>query len=70
MLVVPPSSKGVTINTTMRLDHELFSSPETRAVDLSGLKFFQFKTDLIAARALYHSHSIKKASNNESIRFK
>jgi hypothetical protein len=40
------------------------------AVDLSGLKFIQFKTDLIAARALYHSHSIKKASNNESIRFK
>jgi len=40
------------------------------AVDLSGLKFIQFKTDLIAARALYHSHSIKKSSNNESIRFK
>ncbi len=40
------------------------------AVDLSGLKFIRFKTDLIAARALYHSHSIKKASNNESIRFK
>ncbi len=35
------------------------------AVDLSGLKFIQFKTNLIAARALYHSHSIKKASNNE-----
>ncbi len=40
------------------------------AVDLLGLKFIQFKTDLIAARALYHSHSIKKASNNESIFFK
>ncbi len=35
------------------------------AVDLSGLKFIQFKTDLIATRVLYHSHSIKKASNNE-----
>jgi len=34
------------------------------AVDLSGLKFIQFKTDLIAAQVLYHSHSIKKASNN------
>ncbi len=41
-----------------------------RTFDLSGLKFIQFKTDLIAARALDHSHSIKKASNNESIRFK
>ncbi|KGJ88345.1 response regulator receiver protein [Colwellia psychrerythraea] len=35
------------------------------AVDLSGLKFIQLKTGLIAARALYHSYSIKKASNNE-----
>jgi hypothetical protein len=35
------------------------------AVDLSGLKFIQFKTGLIAARALYHSHSIEKESNNE-----
>ncbi len=35
------------------------------AVDLSVLKFIQFKTDLIAARVLYHSHSIKKARNNE-----
>jgi len=35
------------------------------AIDLSELKFIQFKTDLIATRALYHSHSIKKASNNE-----
>jgi hypothetical protein len=34
-------------------------------VDLSGVKFIQFKTDLIVARALYHSHSIKKASSNE-----
>ena len=34
------------------------------AVDLSGLKFIQFKTDLIAAQVLYHSHAIKKASNN------
>ncbi len=30
------------------------------AVDLSRLKFIQFKTDLIAAQVLYHSHSIKK----------
>ncbi len=35
------------------------------AVDLSGLKFIQFKTNLMAARVLYHSHSIKKTSNNE-----
>jgi len=35
------------------------------AVDISGLKFIQFKTDLIATRALYHNHCIKKASNNE-----
>ncbi len=39
-------------------------------VDLSGLKFNQFKTDLIAARVLYHNHSIKKANNNVSIGFK
>jgi hypothetical protein len=44
--------------------------PLLRTVDLSGLKFIQFKTDLVAARALYHSHSIKKSSNKESIRFK
>ncbi len=35
------------------------------AVVLLGLKFIQFKMDLIAAQVLYHSHSIKKASNNE-----
>ncbi len=35
------------------------------AVDLSGLKFIQFKRNLITARVLYHSHSIKKANNNE-----
>ena len=29
MLVVPTSFKGITINTKMRPDHELFSSPET-----------------------------------------
>ncbi|MCP4985011.1 MAG: hypothetical protein GY928_02755 [Colwellia sp.] len=34
-------------------------------VDLSGLKFIQFKTNLIAARIMYHRNSIKKASNNE-----
>ena len=28
------------------------------SVDLSGLKFIQFKTDLIAARALTYSYSI------------
>ncbi len=47
-----------------------FSCHRLGAVDLSGLKFIQFKTDLIAARVLTHSHSIKKASNNESICFK
>jgi len=30
MLVVPSSFKGTTINTKMRLDHELLSCPETR----------------------------------------
>ncbi len=34
-------------------------------VDLSGLKFIQFKTDIIAAQVFYHGHSIKKASNDE-----
>ncbi len=38
---------------------------ELGAGDLSELKFIQFKPDLIAARVLYHSNSIKKASNIE-----
>ncbi len=38
------------------------------AVDLSGLKFIQSKADLIAAQVLYHSHSIKKASNTSHTR--
>ncbi len=42
-----------------------FTAHSLGAVDLSGLKFIQFKTELIAARALYHSYSIKKASNKE-----
>jgi serine/threonine-protein kinase HipA len=36
MLVVPPSFKGITINTKMRLDHELFSSPETSILKWLG----------------------------------
>ncbi len=31
------------------------------AADLSGLKFIQFKTNLITTRALYHSYDIKKS---------
>ncbi len=30
------------------------------AVDLSGVKFIQFKTDLIVPRVLYYNHFIKK----------
>ncbi len=51
--------------TTYSLIEGLKGLMSLGAVDLSGLKFIQFKMDLIAARALHHSHSIKKASNNE-----
>ncbi|MCP4321947.1 MAG: transglycosylase SLT domain-containing protein [Alteromonadales bacterium] len=52
---------------SLNLPHETthFVPKLLEAVDLSGLKFIQFKTDLIAAQVLYHTHSIKKASNNE-----
>jgi len=40
MLVVAFSFKGMTINTKMRLNHELLSSPETRI-----LKWFGYKSD-------------------------
>lgn len=39
-----------------------------RAVELSEVKFIQFKTDLIAARVFYYSYSIKKrATMDKSI---
>ncbi len=37
------------------------------AVELSGLKFIQFKAELIATRALFHSHSIQKSSNYDDL---
>ena len=35
------------------------------SVDLSGLNFIQFKTNLIAMWALSNSYSIKEANSNE-----
>ncbi|WP_170940518.1 hypothetical protein [Pseudoalteromonas sp. NBT06-2] len=42
MLVVPSYFKGATINTKMRLDHDFFSSPETRI-----LKWLGYRTDSV-----------------------
>ena len=47
MLVVPPSFKGVTINTKMRLDHELFSSPETSILKWLGYSCSSASRDII-----------------------
>jgi hypothetical protein len=47
MLVVPPSFKGVTINTKMRLDHELFSSPETSILKWLGYISYHFGLALL-----------------------
>ena len=55
MPVVASVFKGITINKKMRLDHELFSSPET---DI--LKYHEYKSDYkiksrlgISSRQLY-----------------